>query len=286
MMATALDPSDGWLRPNVSSTKESTNNNNDQRSIIFFLSLVRHIAFGNVTSNLRKGVRVQTNNRKDTLMHYSALAYEHVVVNVLIFGQDHVSPLPEGLTTAKPTHFSSDRALRLAMQEAHSWDELEIRRREHLGDLCYMVLDGDRCVHYSWATRQMRYISEVGYQAYLQESDEWIYDCYTSPLYRGRSIYPHILSHIVEEARRAHRDHVWIDVKASNQSSLHGIGKAGFTPVASLERKTLFSSVIIERRKTVLDTPWTDSFNRMPFAWVDPRHFSKEVLGAYGNTMS
>ena len=69
----------------------------------------------------------------------------------------------------------AEDAVGVAMKKAGSWSAPEIARRRRLNDVCYGVLQNGSCVHYSWLTTRMRYITEIGYQAVLSDQDGWIY---------------------------------------------------------------------------------------------------------------
>jgi len=158
----------------------------------------------------------------------------------------------------------TDCALRSAVQESQAWDELEMKRRQELGDVCYLVFVGERCVHYSWITQRQRNITEIGFEATLKDKNYWIYDCYTTPTYRGHSIYPHVLTRILEDVQNKEGERVWIDVRDSNYSSVKGIAKAGFIDVALLEKKILFSSIVLLRHKSILNPPLGKLLDQMP----------------------
>jgi hypothetical protein len=177
----------------------------------------------------------------------------------------------EGGGPARPSggiDFSSDLALRSTMEEAQNWDEREMRRRWMLGDSCYRVFDGPKCVHYTWLSRRRLYISEIGYRAELDEMNYWIYDSYTSPTHRGRSIFPRVLLRISEEALAKRGGIVWAGIQDTNASSIRGLSKAGFSEAFVLEKKTAFSSMKVRRSRMVCNVRLTERFDKLTFGWM------------------
>lgn len=196
----------------------------------------------------------------------SALRYVYARVRHTVCALSPHATLPAlgHLEIQRLKHFTANAALRKVMEESHPWDEGEISRRQQLGDACYLVFMGDRCVHYSWMTQQYRKITEIGFDATLKDNDVWIYDCYTTPEYRGQSIYPQVLTRILEDARDRDSELVWIDVEASNDSSIRGMLKAGFLAVAHLEKRTLFSRFVLSRKKKLMSLSLGELFEEMP----------------------
>src|SRR5258708_16362759 len=161
---------------------------------------------------------------------------------------------PPDILIVGEKRFLGNNVLESAMRRFKEWEPSEIKRRQELGDTCYMVLDGEACVHYSWVTRWRRNIQEIGYRVNLNHRCHWIYNCTTAPSYRGRSLYPSVLRTIAQDIRRQGGDIAWIDIEATNQASLRGAYKAGFIDVATLEKDVYFSFIRCRRRQ-ILDHP-------------------------------
>ncbi len=180
-------------------------------------------------------------------------------------GQSQV--LPERLSV-KQTMFDETTALGLAMKRSHHWDTHEIARRRKLGDVCYIVMDQGECIHYSWMTKAVREISEIGYLAQLPPEHTWIYNCYTAPSHRGRSIYPRVLQEIVSDMCQAGSTVTWIDVDKRNSSSIRGLEKAGFHEVAVLEKSVFFSIFDGIKRRRIIDDNFLPHLKRISFEWL------------------
>lgn len=176
--------------------------------------------------------------------------------------QRALPPLPAGdLPVLREDNASSNPALRAAMQEAGHWDAREMSRRWLLEDPCYMVLDGPRCVHYSWMSKRMLIISEIGYRADLNGESHWLYNSYTSPTHRGRSIFPEVLQTMTGHALARDGGVVWAGVQDTNAASMKGVLRAGFREAFILEKKTFLSSMESRSSRTVVDAGMTGLFD-------------------------
>jgi len=76
----------------------------------------------------------------------------------------------------------------------------------------------------------------------IQKKGPAIGDCYTNPDYRGKSIYPFVISNISNEMLIENKiKEVFIIVNSDNRSSIQGVEKAGFKKYASIKaRRWLF----------------------------------------------
>lgn len=69
----------------------------------------------------------------------------------------------------------------------------------------------------------------------------YIGPCYTNPLYRGKGVYPFVLSKACRLLKDMRKTTAFINTKKTNEASLKGIWKAGFEPVCEVDlRKILF----------------------------------------------
>lgn len=72
----------------------------------------------------------------------------------------------------------------------------------------------------------------------IQKKGPAIGDCFTNPDFRGKSIYPFVISHISNETLIENKiKEVFIIVNSDNRSSIRGIEKAGFEKVASIKAR-------------------------------------------------
>jgi RimJ/RimL family protein N-acetyltransferase len=204
-------------------------------------------------------------NAMRLLKRFASFFYKRIRVIVLARETQNEAEIPSQI--AEPVALIQAQALPALLQQVAHWDVQELARRQHLGDRCYMALEGQFCIHYSWLTQRVRDISEIGYTVEVKDKDVWIYNCYTAPSHRGRSIYPRVLRQIAQQLQSNGGQMMWIDVVAENTPSLHGIKKAGFKEVAILERHILFGCIEVFRSQTVSPSPWAKRFLDMSPTW-------------------
>jgi hypothetical protein len=182
-----------------------------------------------------------------------ALAYKRDVVKIFVADQAAALAWPRGLSLVQKVSYPARGPLYDLMRRAGHWHDAEMERRRAFGDVCYAAYHEGRCVHYSWMTSTTRLLTDAGCTAHLTPQNSWIYNCYTAPEYRGWSIYPIVLAHIVAEVQAQRGGRVWIDVLDGNTASLRGVSKAGFKEVAAMERTVALSHLTVWRRATVVD---------------------------------
>lgn len=112
-------------------------------------------------------------------------------------------------------------------------------RLKKKGWQCYVASSNDKIVAYAWVITEDCFISEINYHFKLSLDEIFIYDCFVCPEFRGKGIYPNLISRIVNdnlevtgaEDIRKHNSKVntaYIGVESSNKASISGILKAGF----------------------------------------------------------
>lgn len=86
----------------------------------------------------------------------------------------------------------------------------------------YVVCENEKIIHFSyvaWGREKFRF---------LNTGDIEIGPCWTHPDYRGRGIYPAVLSHIIQK-ELAGGGTAYMIIHETNEASQHGVAKAGFT---------------------------------------------------------
>lgn len=199
--------------------------------------------------------------------------YKATKINMLAHEGGRRGILPSGLNLVKKEDFLGDARLRSAMEEARHWNGLEMVRRRMLGDTCYMVLDGERCVHYSWLSQRTLIVSEMGYEASLIPGNFWIYNSYTSPSHRGRSIFPEVLLRMLGESPIGKGGAAWAGVLDTNTASMRGLSKAGFEEAFVLRKKTFLSSTDLFVGRRTISARLTRNFDEMRPSWIPRRWF-------------
>jgi GNAT superfamily N-acetyltransferase len=135
-------------------------------------------------------------------------------------------PLPDGMTVNSPCE--DDILLSLG-----ALPSAEIARRRAEGHRPYVITVGGEPAGYGWVATRTCEIGELGLCFYLPTGNRYLWDFATLPMFRGRGIYPVLLSEIVRrECPPSTR--LWIIHAPENLPSGVGISRAGFQPVAEL----------------------------------------------------
>lgn len=107
----------------------------------------------------------------------------------------------------------------------------------------YYVCDGDIVVHTSYC------ITKCYKFPYKKSNDIYIGPCFTHINYRGKGIYPFVISKIIKDYSKTNNDFYMI-VHAKNTSSQRGINKVGFRKTAKLKYNNLLKFYSINREKS------------------------------------
>lgn len=134
--------------------------------------------------------------------------------------------LPAGMMVESP-----DGDCLLALVAGLPIEEVARRRRE--GHRPYLISVDGEPAGYGWVANRTCEIGELGLCFYLPTGNRYLWDFATLPDFRGRGIYPALLSEIVRrECPPATR--LWIIHAPENLPSGVGIARAGFESVAEL----------------------------------------------------
>ena len=93
---------------------------------------------------------------------------------------------------------------------------------------CFLVDDGERLLHASWATTAGAWTRELRTYLVPPEGDAYIYESFTRADARGRGLYPFALRNIVGWAERSGIARLWVGVEEHNPASIRSVTKAGF----------------------------------------------------------
>ena len=111
----------------------------------------------------------------------------------------------------------------------NSETELPIQTKTTNGKKSYWMFDSDIVVHKSFLYTNVQIIKLIN------KSGLVIGSCYTNPNYRGRSIYPKVISHIAKENKEF--EELFLVVDTDNIASIKGIEKAGYKKIAYIKAK-------------------------------------------------
>jgi GNAT superfamily N-acetyltransferase len=136
-----------------------------------------------------------------------------------------ISPLP-GLAI-----LAERDASRMATLQGRS--ESEMQRRFDEGHRAYVAYFDGVPAAWGWVATSSAAIGELNASFHVQHDERYLWNFVTLAAFRGRGIYPRLLSGILEaEAVAAER--FWVAYAPENHASGAGIRKAGFTVVAEL----------------------------------------------------
>lgn len=124
----------------------------------------------------------------------------------------------------------------LAFQPARYVDAF--KRFLKQGDVGYYAYLDGKCCHRSWLQKGPKWVSINPYvQMRLEKNEGYIHYCETAPWARGKSVYPSVLSKIVEDHKEM--ENIYICVDSENAPSIRGVEKAGFRERESVIIRTI-----------------------------------------------
>ena len=106
-----------------------------------------------------------------------------------------------------------------------------VERRFAAGARCFAALVDGQIAAFGWVSRGSAWVGELERAFRLAPGEVYIWDCVTLPAYRGQRLYTALLSCMLATLRTEGVRRAWIGASLDNQSSMRGIGKAGFRPV-------------------------------------------------------
>lgn len=108
----------------------------------------------------------------------------------------------------------------------------EVLKRFDAGKRCYIGNVEGVIATYGWVTFDEELIGELRLRMRLAPGEAYIWDCATSPEYRGLRLYPALLWHMINELRLQGLRRIWIGADADNLPSQVGMKLCGFHPIA------------------------------------------------------
>lgn len=110
----------------------------------------------------------------------------------------------------------------------------EFLKRFETGRHCYAAWVGEQIVAYGWVSFEDEYIGELNLRIRLLPGEVYLWDCVTTPPFRGNHLYSALLAYILGELRAQKLCRAWIGADLDNIASQKGIERAGFHHVADL----------------------------------------------------
>jgi GNAT superfamily N-acetyltransferase len=151
-------------------------------------------------------------------------------------------------------HDLAERAMRVAGEP----DGL-VTPRFAQGDEFFCWTSRGEVASFGWVTYRGRVVG--GLRLAEAPGRAFLYNFYTLERYRGRGLYPALLLAILSSLRREQITEAIIDVSIRNKSSVKGIDKAGFSPIAQVVHLTLFRHWSLPLRRSVVDKAGASLFS-------------------------
>jgi len=109
-----------------------------------------------------------------------------------------------------------------------------VRQRFATGRSCYVGRVEGRLATYGWVTFDEEKIGELGLSIRMEPGEAYIWNCGTLADFRGRRLYPALVTYIVEALQKDGLRRVWIGTDADNFPSQSGLALTSFQPVADV----------------------------------------------------
>jgi GNAT superfamily N-acetyltransferase len=115
----------------------------------------------------------------------------------------------------------------------------EARARLAAGEACALVRSGDAVVAYCWSTTSPAPVEEIRRHVVPAGDEVYLYDAYTAPAWRGRRLFPAMLTVLLASARARGRRRALIFALAANRASTRAIEHAGFQRFLAISRVSI-----------------------------------------------
>ena len=138
--------------------------------------------------------------------------------------------------------------------------------RERLSEnsRCFLVFQGDQCVHATWMTTLAAWVREL--QRYFRppEGDAYVYESFTRADARGHGVYPFALASIAAwlDARGIKR--IWVGVEGENKASMKAVTKAGFSAAFEVRYARRWGRITVEEPVGELASDCWDCISTRP----------------------
>jgi GNAT superfamily N-acetyltransferase len=96
------------------------------------------------------------------------------------------------------------------------------------GDTIFVAYQGTQPVGYIFASKRECWVGEIHDTLEVDPQEVYLYDAFTMPAFRGKRIFPYIMTEVIRYYRESKNDYALIFVLSSNKSSIRGIERAGF----------------------------------------------------------
>jgi GNAT superfamily N-acetyltransferase len=114
-----------------------------------------------------------------------------------------------------------------------------IAARSERGDRIFVAHHQGILVAYLFATTNECEIGEIDDLLDVEQNEVYLYDAYTRPVFRGKGIYPHLITKAAEYFKSESYERAMIFSTQDNLSSNRGIDRSGFELYATVHYRNL-----------------------------------------------
>jgi len=100
--------------------------------------------------------------------------------------------------------------------------------RFHHGNICFCLLHQKKVVSYCWIAFDEEWIREIEMLIKPKDREAYLFDAFTLPEYRGKNLFPTVLSNTLNYLKAKGYHRVLIFALNSNRASIKAIQKASF----------------------------------------------------------
>jgi len=119
----------------------------------------------------------------------------------------------------------------IAVSEGASMTRTEVAERLTRGSHCVRLVEDGQIATTCWVSAGAEWLRELSGWFAPAPGDAYVWDCATSPLFRGRHLYPRLLREILRRLTGEGLRRAWIATEWHNWRSASGLTRAGFRPV-------------------------------------------------------
>jgi ribosomal protein S18 acetylase RimI-like enzyme len=117
------------------------------------------------------------------------------------------------------------------------------------GDIGIIALENNNCIGYAWASISKNRNNQLDNPVIeLKKNNAYIYYCHTILDYRGRGIYPQLLSLLAIKLFKEDIIEIIIDTSPNNVASQRGLLKVGFHEIYRAKILRLFGLVVWNKK--------------------------------------
>jgi GNAT superfamily N-acetyltransferase len=178
-----------------------------------------------------------------------------------------VAPRSEGHLQQVRGDDAHGRALAAATMQRAGQAADDVERRFAEGDRFFAWMCGDEVASFGWITTRRREAHGVAIDA--SPARAIVYDVFTRPAYRGRSMATSLLSRIAETLAREGCGELVAAVDLAHAPSKRALEAAGFAIVARISAWVWFDSMRAARRIDVCDASAAAMFDKRSGSGVE-----------------